>query len=104
MAKETKKDTNMLSDIGIEVSNDKIAIDTAKTKEFFGNIQQHIQDTAQNIGEHIEKGTQNAGIKVDDEHIEVDLQQTKNFIEEMGEKIEHFLAHLEHSVDKLSKK
>ncbi|MDD5548783.1 MAG: hypothetical protein PHI79_04185 [Sulfurovaceae bacterium] len=104
MAKETKKDTNMLSDIGIEVSDDKIAIDTAKTKEFFGNIQQHIQDTAQNIGEHIEKGTQNAGIKVDDEHIEVDLQQTKNFIEEMGEKIEHFLAHLEHSVDKLSKK
>lgn len=104
MAKNTKKDTNMLSDIGIEVNDEKIAIDTAKTKEFFGNIQQHIQNTAQNIGEHIEKGTQNAGVKVDDEHIEVDLHQTKGFIEEIGEKIEHFLAHLEHSVDKLSKK
>lgn len=104
MAQNTKKDTNILSDIGIEVSKEKIAIDTAKTKEFFGNIKQHIQDTAQDIGEHIEKGTKKAGIKVDDEHIEVDLHQTKGFIEEIGEKIEHFLAHLEHSVDKLSKK
>jgi hypothetical protein len=38
MAKDIKKDTNLVSDIGIEVKNEKITIDTAKTKEFFGNI------------------------------------------------------------------
>jgi len=44
------------------------------------------------------------GIKVDKEHINIDLNQTKSFIESFGKKIEGFLAELEKSVEEIHKK
>ncbi|MBD3807913.1 MAG: hypothetical protein IE880_04255 [Epsilonproteobacteria bacterium] len=99
---------NLLSKIGINMSSDKISIDTTKTKEFFGNIQESIKNAAKNIEESTKDDSidfpQNAGVKIEDEHIELDLHRTKHFIEEIGKKIEHFIAGLEHSVEELSKK
>ncbi|MGW8169356.1 MAG: hypothetical protein ACWGHH_05075 [Sulfurovaceae bacterium] len=106
--KKKEENQNILSDMGIDVSEDKIAIDTSKTKDFFGNIQQQIKDKAQNIGQNIKESgenlAQNIGVKLDDEHIEVDLNQSRSFIEEIGMKIEHFLASLEKSVEDFAKK
>jgi hypothetical protein len=99
---------NLLSKIGINLSSEKISIDTTKTKEFFGNIQESIKDVAKNIEESTKDDTvdfpQNVGVKIEDEHIELDLHRTKHFIDEIGKKIEHFIAGLEHSVEELSKK
>jgi len=106
--KNEKENQNISSDMGIDVSEDKIAIDTGKTKDFFGNIQQQIKDKAQNIGQNIQESSsdlaRNIGLKVDNEHIEVDLNQSRSFIEEIGMKIEHFLASLEKSVEDFAKK
>lgn len=44
------------------------------------------------------------GIKVEGEHIDIDLKKTKNFIEEFGKKIENFLAEIDHVVDNIDKK
>lgn len=99
---------NLLSKIGINLSSEKISIDTTKTKEFFGNIQESIKNAAKKIEESTKDDTidfpQNAGVKIEDEHIELDLHRTRHFIDEIGKKIEHFIAGLEHSVEELSKK
>jgi len=42
--------------------------------------------------------------KVDKENINIDINQTKNFIEGLGSKIEGFLAELEKSVEDIHKK
>jgi hypothetical protein len=44
------------------------------------------------------------GIKVDGEHIDIDLKKAKSFIEEFGKKIEHFLGEIDHVASKLNKK
>ena len=44
------------------------------------------------------------GIKVDGEHIDIDLKKTKSFIEEFDQKIEDFLGEIDHVVSKLDKK
>ncbi len=102
------KKENLLNQIGIDVNDKKIAIDTKKTKDFFCDMKQKLQDTAESLHKNIKEGSadfsQSVGVKIDDEHIDVDLHKTRNFIEEVGRKIEHFLAQLEHSVDDLSKK
>jgi len=102
MPKET------LSKIGIDIEDEKIAIDLEKTKDFFTNIQQHIENTAQNIGEGIKDGSldmsENIGVTLDDKKIEIDMKQTKNFMESIGFKIEHFLDSLEHSFSELKPK
>ncbi|MDD5406173.1 MAG: hypothetical protein PHE73_04420 [Sulfurovaceae bacterium] len=106
--KNEQENKNILSDMGIDVSSDKIAINTGKTKDFFGNIQQQIKDKAQNIGQHIKEGdtemAKNIGVKLDDEHMEADLHKSRSFIEEIGTKIEHFLANLEKSVEDFTTK
>jgi uncharacterized protein YpuA (DUF1002 family) len=106
--KNEKINQNILSEMGIDVSENKIAINTGKTKDFFGNIQKQIKDSAQNIGQNMKEDginlATNIGVKLDDEHIEVDLHKSRNFIEEIGMKIEHFLASLEKSVEDLTTK
>lgn len=102
MPKET------LSKIGIDIKDEKIAIDLEKTKNFFTDIQQTITDTAQNIEEGIKDGSidmsKNIGVKLDDKEIKIDMKQTKNFMEELGVKIEKILDSLEHSFSELTPK
>lgn len=98
-----EQDKDIFSNLGIEMSNDKINIDINQTKDFFSTLQQTLETTAQNIQKDISEGKvdmgDNVGIKIDDEHIDIDLKKTKRFIEELGRKIEHFLGEIDKAVD-----
>ena len=94
--------------IGVDVSEDNINIDLTKTKDFFSTLQNKLQKKAETIEKDIAEGKvdleENVGIKIDNEHINIDLKKTKSFIEEFGQKIENFLAEIDHVVGKLDKK
>ncbi|WP_373034137.1 hypothetical protein, partial [Sulfurovum sp.] len=65
-------------------------------------------DTAQNIQKDISEGkvdmAENVGIKIDKENINIDLEKTKSFVEDLGKKIESFLGEIDKAVDNISKK
>ena len=93
--------------IGLDVSDDNINLDLNKTKDFFNTLQNTLQEKAENLEKDIANGKidfeENVGIKVDNEHINIDLKKTKSFIEEFGQKIENFLAEIDHTIGKLDK-
>mgnify|MGYP000113340318 CR=1 FL=1 len=93
----------ILDQIGIDINDEKIVFDFAKTKAFFENIHNQIQKTSENIEHGIKEGKldleSSIGFKLEDEKIEFDLGKTKSFLEEIGEKIEHFLGSLEKTFD-----
>jgi len=103
-----KEKEEIFKKIGLDVSEDNINLDLAKTKDFFNTLQGNLEKKAETIEKSISEGTvdlsENIGIKVDDEHINIDLKKTKSFIEELGSKIEHFLSEIDHVADKLNKK
>ncbi len=94
--------------IGVNVSDDNINIDLGKTKDFFNSLQETLQEKAETIQNDISEGKvdleDHMGIKVDGEHIDIDLKKTKSFIEEFGQKVENFLAEIDHVAGKLDKK
>ena len=103
-----KQDKDLFSKLGIDISNEKINIDINQTKNFFNNLKQTFEDTAQNIQKNISEGkvnmAENVGIKIDKEHINIDLVKTKNFVEDIGKKIEGFLEEIDKTVEGIEKK
>ena len=79
-----------------------------QTKDFFSSLQSMFENTAKNLQKDLSEGkvdmADNVGIKVDKDTINIDLNQTKKFIESFGSKIEGFLAELERSVEEIKKK
>lgn len=94
--------------IGVNVNEDNIHIDLAKTKDFFNSLQNTLEEKAETIQKDISEGKvdlqDNMGIKVDGEQIDIDLKKTKSFIEAFGKKIEHFLGEIDHVAEKLNRK
>ena len=105
MAEENK---DLFSELGIDISNDKINIDINQTKDFFNTLKQTFETTAQNIQKDLSEGkvdmAENVGIKIDKENINIDLEKTKSFIEDFGKKIENFIAEIDKSVEDIGKK
>lgn len=103
-----EQDKDLFANMGIEITDDKINIDIAQTKDFLNTLQQTFETTAENIQKDISAGnvdmSDNVGIKIDDEHIDIDLKKTKRFIEELGRKIEHFLGEIDKTVENIDKK
>jgi len=101
---EEKKE--ILNKIGVEIDQDRVAIDLNKTKSFFAALQEILQQKAQQLQKNLEEGKldmEDVGIKLDEERIEVDLKKTKTFVETFGQKIENFLKELEESVKEIEK-
>ena len=103
MAEQNSED--LLSKMGIDISQDKINIDITKTKGFFNTLQHILQEKAEHIEKNISEGkvdmADSAGIKIDKEHIDIDLARTKSFIEDLGNKMEGFLNEIDQSVAKI---
>ncbi|MDQ1325487.1 MAG: hypothetical protein QG564_611 [Campylobacterota bacterium] len=99
-----KENEELLSRVGLQIGDDKINIDLAKTKGFFGTLQKQFEETAQNISEGKIDMPQTVGIKVDEEQIHIELNKAKSFIEDLGKKIEKFLSEIDKAVDKLDHK
>jgi len=96
---------DILSKLGIDISNDKINIDINKTRGFFNNLQSVLQSKAETLEKSISEGkvdmSESAGIKIDKEHIDIDLAKTKSFLEELGRRIEGFAGEVDKAVDQI---
>ena len=90
---QTKKNEK-LSKVGISLQDNKITIDTNKTKDFFQTIGALLQEKMQKITKEIQTGLideKDAGVKIDESHINIDLNKTKNFLEAWGKKMQGFV-------------
>ncbi|PHS39592.1 MAG: hypothetical protein COB07_05955 [Sulfurovum sp.] len=76
-----QNDNDLFSKLGIEVGDGKLNIDLNQTREFFDTLKNTFENTAQNLQKDISEGkvdmTENVGIKIDKEHINIDLEKQK---------------------------
>ena len=89
---EAEKNTK-LNQMGVEMHNGTITIDTNKTKKFFNTLSQKMEIQMKKISDDLQKGIIDAkeeGIQVSDERISIDLNKTKNLLEIWGKKIQSF--------------
>lgn len=104
----TNDNQDLFQRIGVDVRDDKIHIDLAKTKDFFSALEGILKSKAETIQDEIADGkidfAKDVGIKVENEHIDIDLGKTKSFMEEFGKKIEGFIAELDTAVGNIGKK
>jgi Tfp pilus assembly protein PilV len=90
--KEAQKNTK-LNQMGVEMHNGTITIDTNKTKDFFNALNTKMEIQMKKISDDLQKGiidAQEEGIQVTDERITIDLNKTKNLLEVWGKKIQSF--------------
>lgn len=83
-----------LSQVGIQVKEDEITINTKKTKDFFEQLGKTFENKIKKITQDLEKGMldeQDAGVKIDETHINIDLNKTKDFLEGWGKKLQGFV-------------
>jgi len=83
-----------LSKIGITTEDNRIIIDTNKTKGFFKELATKMKDKMNKLSKDFENGMikdKNAGIEVDETHINIDLNKTKSFLDNWGKKMQGFV-------------
>jgi len=89
---EAEKNTK-LNQMGVEMHNGTITIDTNKTKDFFNALNKKMEVQMKKISDDLQKGIIDAkeeGIQINDERITIDLNKTKNLLEVWGKKIQSF--------------
>lgn len=83
-----------LSNVGINIDNNKITIDTDKTKSFFENLGKTLETKITKLTKEIETGIihqDDAGVHIDKNNINIDLNKTKDFLELWGKKMQSFV-------------
>lgn len=86
--------TSKLSKMGVDVVNGVITIDTNSTKDYFRVLSKNMGDKIKKMKEDFKKGaieTKEAGIEISEEHINIDLNKTKNLIEAWNKKINTYI-------------
>lgn len=84
-AEEAKEKNSTLFRIGISQKGDKITIDTNKTQQFFKNLSKKITKEMDQFSQEMEKG-----IEVDENHIQIDINKTGNFLDKWHQKMQNF--------------
>ena len=82
-----------LNQLGVDMYNGTITIDTNKTKNFFNTLNKKMEIQMKKISADLQKGIIDAkeeGIQVNNERITIDLNKTKNLLEVWGKKIQSF--------------
>jgi len=93
----SKKPTQF-NQIGIDMRNGTISIDTNKTKDFFNTLNQKVEAQMKKISDDLQKGMidlQEEGLQINDTQITIDLNKTKNLLEIWGQKIQVFAQEFE---------
>jgi len=71
-------------------------------------LQKTLEQKSKDINESVKEGkvdlSDSVGIKVDDEHISLDLNKTKSFFENLTQKLNNFVQDLDKSVNDLTSK
>ena len=89
---EAQKHTK-LNQMGVDMHNGTIIIDTNKTKSFFDALNQKMEIQMKKISDDLQKGIIDAkeeGVQINNEHITIDLNKTRNLLEIWGQKIQSF--------------
>lgn len=90
---EQHAQNNSLNQVGIDMHNGTIIIDTNKTQSYFSDLTSKMESQMKKISEDLQKGIieeKDAGIQVNQEHINIDLNKTKKLLQDWASKIEVF--------------
>ncbi len=104
--KDMNTPTDKLSNMGINVKEGVISIDTNKTRDFFKTLSNTMNAKIEKVNNDIEKGIldiKNAGIKINNEHINIDLNKTKELLDTWSQKMQIFVQEfdsLSQNIDK----
>lgn len=93
-----------LKQMGINIHNDVISIDTNKSKLFLKAFSDKMAKHMQKTSDDLRKGiieTKEAGIDINNEHIHIDLNKTRNFLEEWGKNIHTIVEEINHVTEEL---
>ncbi|MDD2399319.1 MAG: hypothetical protein PHR75_01760 [Sulfurovum sp.] len=104
---EEKEKNSKLSQIGITVDKGIITVDTNKTKGFFLDLSNKLEDKMKSISEDINRGAVNekdAGIEINHTHINIDLNKTKSFLENWKEKIQALIKEFDSMTKEIDEK
>ena len=94
---KTKK--TMLEEMGIEFSDEKLIIDINKTNNFFGTLERRLERQAKKFEQEVEKKieqidiniSRDLGINIEEEEIKIDLNKTKNMLDNISHIFETIL-------------
>ena len=102
--KQGKK--NRLAQFGVQQTTDgKIIIDTNQTQSYFHKLKQKMALEIANMHRAFENGTlqeKEAGIEVNQSHIDVDLNKTKKFLDNLGKKMQGYVNDVETMVQEMN--
>lgn len=91
-AEDTKH--NKLHQVGIDMNEGTLTIDTNKTKNFFNTLTEKMDIQMKKISHDLEKGIVEAkelGVEINEEHIHIDLNKTQDLLETWGKKLQVFV-------------
>ena len=83
-----------LNNMGINVAEGFISIDTNKTRDFFKTLSNTMNAKIKEVNNDMEKGIidiKNAGIEINNEHINIDLNKTKELLDTWSQKMQIFV-------------
>ena len=98
------KNTSKLNNMGINMEDGTITIDTNKTKDFFRDLNEKMAVQMKKISDDLEKGiieTKEAGIEVNEQHIYVDLNKTQDLLMDWGKKVQVFVKEFDEMANTL---
>ena len=102
-AKKAQEEKNTeFNKIGINVDHGTITIDTNKTKDFFNALGKKMDMQMKKMAADMEKGiveNKEAGIDINEQHIHIDLNKTRNLLLDWGQQIQIFVEEF----DKMAK-
>jgi len=94
-----------LSKLGVTIEENKITLDTDKTKDFFESFAKELSMKLKKVTEELQDGSlieKDAGIKFDESHINIDLNKTKDFLNEWGKKMQGFIKEFDDIAQELN--
>ncbi len=89
-----ESNTSKLSNMGVQIGDGVITVDTNKTKNYFKLITEKMSKKIKEMSTDLEKGiikAKNAGIEMSEDHINIDLNKTKDLLEDWNQKIKVFI-------------
>ncbi|MCK5854566.1 MAG: hypothetical protein KAG56_05045 [Sulfurovaceae bacterium] len=94
-----KIEKSIFQEMGIEFSDEKLIIDINKTNNFFGTLENRLERQAKEFEHEIEKKieqidiniSRDLGINIQEEEIKIDLNKTKNMLDNISHIFETIL-------------
>jgi hypothetical protein len=98
------KNNTKLNNMGINIEDGTITIDTNKTKDFFRDLNQKMGEQMKKLSDDMEKGileTKEAGIEINEQHIHIDLNKTQDLLVDWSKKIQVFVQEFDEMANTL---